>query len=205
MIHPDKWDPNAFGHEFAFMLIAWNLLEQTAHQLLLARLGGSSEAWMVVTELGNKAIPNAIRSTSKTLESDVLIEHIDHFLKGYESLLTKRNYWTHGLRGVIPETEDNPICAGMIKTFSAKGTMKYSEDRVTVAQLQQFFSDATAFSSFCEAILNELQGENELWAEMREILNKPPPSLERPLLPGALNKQIRAVPTHWLRPEPSPE
>ena len=205
MLHPDKWETTAFSHEYVFMIISWNHLEQAAQRLLLARLGGSNEAWMVVTEMGNKMLPNAVRATSKTLEDRELVAHIDHFLKAYELLLSKRNYWAHGLLGVIPEADDNPQCAGWIKTVSAKGTFKYSEDRILVADLQQFFADASAFSNFGEAILNALQGENEYWAELRENLGKSPPSLERPPLPGALSKQTREVPVHWLRPPTSQE
>jgi hypothetical protein len=205
MLHPDKWETNAFTHEFAFMVIAWNHLEQTAQQMLLARLGGSNEAWMVVAEMGNRALPNAIKATSKTLDRDELIADIDHFLKGYELLLAKRNHWVHSLLGVVPENQNSPNCEGWLKAVSAKGTLKYTDGRVSSANLAKFFEQATAFSNFGTAILNELQGESELWAAMRDRLGKPPPSLERPPLPDALDKQTREVPKHWLQPESSAE
>ena len=205
MLHPDKWETSAFTHEFAFMIIAWNHLEQTAQQILLARLGGSNEAWMVVAEMGNKALPNAIMATSKSLDSDDLIADVAHFLKGYELLLTKRNYWVHSLLGVVPETQDSPQCEGWLHAVSAKGTLKYSEGRVSVANLSKFFEQATAFGNFGDAILNELHGEEGVRGVVREIVDKPPPSLERPPLPGALDKRTREVPKHWLRPESSEE
>jgi hypothetical protein len=160
MIHPDKWETSAFTHEYAFMVIAWNHLEQTAQRILLARLGGSNEAWMVVAEMGNKALPNAIRATSKTLVSANLVADINHFLRGFDLLLSKRNYWVHSLIGVVPETDKTAQCAGLLHAVSAKGTLKYSEGRVSVSDLSKFFTEATAFSAFGEAILNELQEEN---------------------------------------------
>ena len=136
MIHPDKWETTAFSHEYPYMIIAWNHLEQAAQRILLARLGGSNEAWMVVAEMGHRALPNAIKATSKTLDSDELVAHISYFLKAFEFLLAKRNHWVHGLLGLAPEAEDNPQCAGWIKTVSAKGTLKYSEDQVLALQLR---------------------------------------------------------------------
>lgn len=87
MIHPDKWETTAFSHEYPYMIIAWNHLEQAAQRILLARLGGSNEAWMVVAEMGHRALPNAIKATSKTLDSDELVAHISYFLKAFEFLL----------------------------------------------------------------------------------------------------------------------
>ena len=192
MLHPDKWETSAFTHEFAFMVVAWNHLEQRAQQILLARLGGSNEAWMVVAEMGNKALPNAIRATSKSLDNDDLIADVDQFLKGYEPGSGRQG--TSTAQGSDSYSLATPALG-----------VKYSEGRVSVANLSKFFEQATAFGNFGDAILNELQGEEGVRGVVREIANKPPPSLERPPLPGALDKRTREVPKHWLRPESSEE
>lgn len=205
MLHPDKWNPSPLAHEFLFSIIHWNHLEQAAQRILLSRLGGSSEAWMVVVEMGNRAIPNAIKSTSKTLNDTELISRIEHFLKGYERLLTKRNFWVHGILGVALEKEDSPDCAGWISSISAKGTTRHSDTRVNVTDLKGFIDDAKAFSAFGEAILNELDGESDFSEAIREMIGKPLPSLETPPLPDVLDKQTRDLPAHLLRRSTSPE
>jgi hypothetical protein len=170
MLHPDKWDTSQFTHEFTFSVIAWNHLEFTSKSLLSALLGNSPASWLVTSEMQNVSLANGIASCAIALGDIKLEAKIKHFIAGIEKLRNSRNFWMHGLVGVVPESEQSATCAGSISQIQAKGNVRHNEIKLTVKILGEFIESARLFRQYGQSIINEIAGENTWWKEFREGL-----------------------------------
>lgn len=182
---PHTYDLSEFATEFTWGLIAWNLAEMQGRQMLSMMLGGELTAMAIVADMGNRTVLEGIEAASRELPDAELRGHLAHFCKGFGILLGYRNQYAHGLIGVqFDETVGlNRKLVGSVMQLKSGGRLKSINRTVDMAEIRAFVRHAKALSRYAAAIETELGLDDYGIAEM---LGMPPPTLEKPEWPSAL-------------------
>lgn len=181
---PYTYDLTDFAREFTWGMLFWNGAEESAQQMLCEMLGGEKTALAIVTDMGNRSLLDGIKAASRELKDRELRDHLLHFCKGFGILLGWRNLYVHGMKAVvIGDTVGlTRKMVGQIMMLRAGGRLKSINRKVELVEMQTFVGHAKALSSYASAILTALGMEDYGFSEMLEM---PPPSLEKPDWPSA--------------------
>lgn len=166
------------------LIIRWNHLEALS-QIILNRLAGGGRKIDVLTvHMGNVSVAGAIGVLATEFEDEPRKTHLLHFLKIFDILRVKRNYYIHGA-GLIGEREGETV--SVVQTVKAKGRLTITTGVFRSIELENAITEIEDALGYASAIINDLYGA------MRDPAVFPPlASLGIPPLPDAI--QMRTVP-----------
>ncbi len=170
--------PDILPYEFEFlaafgrMIITWNLAESALRRLLTGLCGAKSiadtlKAKIVTAELSSVGLSQALQTFADIILPPNHAEAINHAVKYYELIRAYRNYYAHGIAGIIPFTEGP---RGFIRITTAKGTLTENKDFVSLDDLKLMIGHAYRLNFYVEAISNHLFDDKGLFS----LPDKPP-------------------------------
>lgn len=174
----------AFGH----MIITWNIAESALRRLLAGLCGAKSvadilKAKIVTVELGPIGLADALKTFADIILPPSPAEAVNHAVKYYDRIRAYRNYYVHGITGIIP-VSDGPH--GFILITTAKGTLTENKDIVSLNDIKTLTGHANQLHWYVEAIISHLFSEEALFS----LPHKPP-------LPKTLQKTRQHLREHF--------
>lgn len=182
---PYTYDLSEFATEFTWGLLFWNLAETQSRSILTWLLGNELPAMAIVADMKNRSILQGIEAAGRELDDTELRDHLAHFCKGFGALLGYRNQYVHGLTAVhLGDTVGlNRKLVGQVMAMKSEGRLRVTNRTVPMDEIRNFVAHTKALSQYGSALKTAL-GMDDFG--VAEILGMPPPSLEKPVWPSAL-------------------
>ena len=185
------------------MLVAWNGAEEIARSILRWQCQ-SPNVDVLISEMNNVTMRDAILAIAKVEARADLGEHLDHFASIFDLVREYRNYYAHGIRGVFPadslieafpvlkawlkHSGETNTCVGMVYHAISRAKLAQDFDVVSVSNLKAVEHWSFCVSGYGTALEIAFKTGGSTKAARKEWPSWP----EKPTLPPKLEKN-RAV------------
>ena len=146
-------------------IVEWNCLEGSLRGALVDLMLEKKEPVIfdilrikiMTLELNNVGIEQALKSFAENILTDILSDKIKHAVLFFERLRAYRNYYVHGVTGIMGFTDaPSKYHMGRIDNSTAKGKLVQYRDWVTVEQLYWFVEQCIVARNFVAEIRNHI-------------------------------------------------
>jgi|GEM_PF-4404984 len=127
-------------HEYAFSLAefitGWNRAERVLHLILNELIGGTAETFIVIVEMGNRSVVNALLSYAADKMNEVEKRAINHLMEYFNRILGHRNYLVHGLHLLAYDNKTNQA-VGEVYAVSSKSRLILHHEVISKTDLEE--------------------------------------------------------------------
>lgn len=141
-----------FWSLFTRALIEWNNAETAVRGLLATSQGSASiGGWVVVYELSSWPMIHALRTLAHDVHEGDESRLIAHAADFFEVLVEHRNYYVHGIGGVITDPGTG-VVTGSLGSTRARGRIAFDADDLTAEMLHTFMRHSYKLNEYCNAV-----------------------------------------------------
>jgi hypothetical protein len=136
--------------EIGRLVITWNGIERELSDLLEILAGLNDEVRAITAHMGSVSICNALQTIANEFLPDDGRDHVLHAVAVFETLREYRNYYVHGIIGLPPEQEIEPV----VYTYgvSARGHLILHQGSITKTEIMDCVARAGELLRYVEAL-----------------------------------------------------
>jgi hypothetical protein len=164
--------------KLGLLALKWNNLEASAQLMVCGLAGGAGKIDILTGHMNGSALLDALQTLGAEFAPENLKPHIEYFVRLFERNRECRDYYIHGIRGIVQKEDGIP--AGVAEFKTAKGRLVISEGKIGEEDIQSCIDNVRAAQEYGTHIVTVIWG-TEADESLREHFGNS--FLRKPLLP----------------------